>query len=67
MEENKKTRIFHSFANFLCVILIIQGAACNVLSISYFLQGDTSDKWFSRAALSIICYGFAGIIAKLEK
>lgn len=67
MEENKKTRISHSFANFLCVVLMIQGAACNALSILHSLQGDTSDKWFSRAALSIICYGFAGIIAKLER
>ena len=38
--------------------------------ISYFLWAcsqDTTDKWFTRQALSLMCFGFAGIIFRLRK
>jgi uncharacterized membrane protein HdeD (DUF308 family) len=38
--------------------------------ISYFIWAcsqDTTDKWFTRQALSLMCFGFAGIIFRLRK
>lgn len=38
--------------------------------ISYLLWAcsqDTTDKWFTRQALSLMCFGFAGIIFSLRK
>ena len=38
--------------------------------ISYLIWAcsqDTTDKWFTRQCLSLICFGFAGVIFRLRK
>ena len=38
--------------------------------ISYLMlvfSQDTTDKWFTRQCLSLICFGFAGVIFRLRK
>lgn len=60
------TSICHKLADFIAIMLLL-AAIQNFVSSAYYSFAGNSDKWFSRFALSLICFGISGIILKLRK
>lgn len=48
-------------------LLLVQGIIMCQSGIIWVLTGDDTDKWFSRASIGLVCFGFAGIIFRLRK
>ena len=53
-----------SIANVIGWLLLVQGFIMAQNSIIWILTGDDTDKWFLMASMSIICFGFSGLILK---
>lgn len=64
---NKNTKKAWIIADFIGLILLIQGIGMWISSIVWSLTGDNTDKWFSRVSIGLICFGFAGVIFRLRK
>lgn len=59
--EQPKVRIIVDIIGWF---LFIQGFIMAQNSLIWVLRDDDTDKWFLRAAMSMICWGFSGIILK---
>ena len=47
--------------------ILFSSAVFNFISYMYYAtSGDTSDKWFTRQFLSLICLGLSGIIFSIK-
>ena len=64
--HNKSTSICHNIADLIALMLLVAGIL-NFVSSAYYSFAGNSDKWFTRFALSLICFGISGIILKLRK
>ena len=64
---NKSTKKALNMADAIGWLLLVQGIIMCQNSIILELAGDETDKWFSRASIGLICFGFAGIIYRLRK
>ena len=62
-KSNEKLHI----ADVICWLLFSAGCFEFLSYIIWALSKDTTDKWFTRLALSMICFGFFGIIHRLRK
>lgn len=60
-ERNKKA---WSIADVIGWLLLVQGFIMAQNSVIWILIGDNTDKWFLRASMSMICFGFSGIILR---
>ena len=63
---NKSTKKAWNIADVIGWLLLVQGIIMYQNSIIWVLTDDT-DKWFGRASIGLICFGFAGIIFRLRK
>ena len=64
---NKSTKKAWNIADVIGWLLLVQGIIMCQNSIIWVLTSDDTDKWFSRASIGLICFGFAGIIFRLRK
>ena len=64
---NKNTKKVWNIADVIGWLLLVQGIIMCQNSVIWVLAGDDTDKWFSRASIGLICFGFAGIIFRLRK
>ena len=64
---NKSTKKAWNIADVIGWLLLVQGIIMCQNSMIWVLTGDDTDKWFSRASIGLICFGFAGIIFRLRK
>jgi hypothetical protein len=56
-----------NIADVICWLLFSAGCFEFLSYIIWALSKDTTDKWFTRLALSMMCFGFFGIIHRLRK
>jgi len=67
MEDKKKSVTTEwKIADALAWCLLIQGLVFFQNGLIWGLTSD-SDKWFMRITVSLMCFGFAGIIFRLKK
>ena len=64
---NKRTIKAWNIADVIGWLLFIQGFVMLQNGIIWMLTQDTTDKWFSRVSIGLICFGFAGVIFRLRK
>ena len=64
---NKSTKKAWNIADVIGWLLLVQGIIMCQNSIIWVLTSDDTDKWFSRASIGLICFGFAGVIFRLRK
>lgn len=62
----KKAFGAEQLAKVIAYLLLIQAIILAQNSIIWVLTGDDTDKWFSRLTLSLICFGFSGVIFILQ-
>lgn len=60
-----KTRL--DLSDLAALILASSSIMMFTTSIVWAISGETTDKWFSRFFLSMVCLGFFGIIRKISK
>ena len=65
-EEIKETKRTKLLSDIILNFLLIEGFVLMVNSIIWMFK-STDDHWFTRMSMSLICFGFAGIILKLKK
>jgi hypothetical protein len=63
---NKSTKKAWNIADVIGWLLFVQGFIFMQNSIIWMFKA-TDDHWFSRISMSLICFGFAGIIFRLRK
>lgn len=56
----------NNISNAIALFLLIEGIIFSINSFVWVFTNDNTDKWFYRFSLSIICFGFSGIIFKLK-
>ncbi len=61
--EKKK----YDFVDGIGTMLLISGFTTSFSSLMYGLTDPNNDIWFSRIFLSMVCFGFYGIIKRLSK
>jgi len=66
-DSNKSVQKDWVRADLIAYLLIMYGLVSVQSSIIWAISDDVSDKWFSRMLMSVICFGFAGVIFKLRK
>lgn len=66
MEKNKKS-LKEKIADAMGLWLFISGIVSYQNAIIWSFQETNPENWFSRFALGIICFGFAGIIFKIKQ
>jgi hypothetical protein len=64
---NMKNKEKDSVVDLIEFMLTVQGCFMLLSSVIWTFTNTTTDKWFSRLALSIICFGFVGIIRCIKK
>lgn len=55
-----------SLSDIITDMLPVAGFILFFSSFIWILTGDTQDKWFSRFALGVICFGFYALIKKIS-
>jgi hypothetical protein len=63
-KQQKPTKKAWSIADVIGWLLLVQGFVMAQGSLIWILTDDDTDKWFLRAAMSMICFGFSGVILK---
>ena len=64
---DKQTKQAWDIADTISWLLFINGFFFMLNSIIWSFQDTGSENWFSRAAISMICFGFSGVIFRLRK
>ena len=64
---DKPTKKAWNIADVIGWLLFIQGFIMLLDGIIWIFTQDTTDKWFSRVSIGLICLGFAGILFRLRK
>ena len=64
---DKPTKKAWNIADVIGWLLFRQGFIMLQNGIIWIFTQDTTDKWFSRVSIGLICFGFAGIIFRLRK
>jgi len=66
-EEQKNTKEAWNIADAIGWLLFSFGIFNFFSCLMWIFSQDTTDKWFTRQCLSLICFGMAGIIFRLRK
>ena len=67
MNNEKQTKEGNNIADFIGWALFGNGIISFINYLRLSFVDDTTDKWFSRLFLSLMCFGIAGIIFRLRK
>lgn len=57
----------NNFSGFIGVLMFVSGITLFIGSIIDGIVYNGTDIWFSRFAMSLVCFGIAGIIFKKDK
>lgn len=64
---NKSTKEALNIADVIGWLLFGAGIFNFISYLIWAFSQDATDKWFTRQCLSLICFGFAGVIFRLRK
>ena len=63
---NKNNKQESKIADFIGWALLFYGTGMFFSGTIWTFTTDDTDKWFSRFSISLICFGFAGVIFRLR-